>query len=207
MGRYIGPSCRLCRREGEKLFLKGDKCLSPKCPFEKRPYPPGQHTRTRKLSDYGIRLREKQKVKRMYGVSERQMKKYFKEAEKMEGLTGENLLKLLEMRLDNVVYRLGFAESRKHARQLVRHGHFLVNGEKVDIPSYRVKPGDVIAWREKSKEKFPYQKALQDINDVIVPAWLELDREKMIGRVLREPERSDIDFRVDERLIVEFYSR
>ena len=207
MGRYIGPSCRLCRREGEKLFLKGKKCLSPKCPFEKRPYPPGQHTRVKKLSDYGIRLREKQKVKRIYGISETQMKKYFREAEKMKGLAGENLLKLLELRLDNVVYRLGFADSRKQARQLVRHGHFLVNGEKVDIPSYRVKPGDIIAWREKSKKTFPYQKALQEINEVIVPPWLELDREKMIGRVLREPERSDIDYRVDERLIVEFYSR
>ena len=207
MGRYIGPVGRICRRIGEKLFLKGERCYSPKCAIEKGRAAPGVHPYPRRLSEYGIRLREKQKVRFTYGVSERQMRRYFEMAERMPGRTGENLLILLERRLDNVVYRLGFAESRRQARQLVRHGHFLVNGEKVDIPSYLVRPGDVISWREKSKSTFPYERAVQKAGENPIPRWLSLDKEKMEGRVLALPERSDIDPGIQEHLIVEFYSR
>ena len=209
MARYKGAVCRLCRREGQKLYLKGEKCFNKdKCPLEKRNYPPGQHIDTRgKLTEYGLRLREKQKVKRIYGVLESQFKRYFEEAERMKGVTGENLLKLLEKRLDNVVYRLGFAVSRAQARQLVAHGHILVNGRKVDIPSYQVEVGDKIEVREKSKNLKIIQEAISFSEGKEVPKWLEVDREKLYGIVKAEPERSDIDFTVSEQLIVEFYSK
>lgn len=207
MARYTGPVCRLCRRQGEKLMLKGERCLGPKCPLEKRHAPPGEHLRPRKISEYGFRLREKQKAKRIYGVLERQFRRHFAEAQRRPGLTSENLLKILETRLDNTVYRLGFADSRNQARQLVRHGHFTINGDNVDIPSYLVKPGDTIAWREKSKKLLPYNKAAQDSGSRPIPTWLSLDAEALTGKVLTEPSRSDIDFTIEERLIVEYYSR
>lgn len=205
MARYTGPKCRLCRRIGEKLFLKGDKCTSLKCPLDKRGTPPGQHPIRRKLSDYGIQLREKQKARYIYGVLERQFKRFFKIAEKMPGLTGENLLQLLERRLDNVVYRLGFAHSRAQARQLVRHGHFLVNGRKTDIPSYLVKPGDVISWRDKETEY--YKLLCKDFPDRPLPSWLSLDKEKMIGKVLSLPKKEELEFKIDEKAIVEYYAK
>ncbi len=190
-------------------MLKGERCLTPKCPLERRHGPPGhsQRSRSAKLSEYGIRLMEKQKVKYIYGILERQLRRYFKEAERQPGLTGENLLKILEKRLDNVVYRLGFADSRRQARQLVRHGHFTVNGRKVDIPSYLVKPGDVIAWKKEKEKLFPFQKALQEIKSKQIPKWLSLDTETLNARVLAEPSRDDIDATINERLIVEYYSR
>jgi small subunit ribosomal protein S4 len=207
MARYVGPVCRLCRRQDEKLMLKGERCLTPKCPLERRHVPPGEHHRPRKLSEYGIRLREKQKARRIYGVLERQFRRHFAEAGRRPGSTGENLLKILEMRLDNAVYRLGFADSRNQARQLVRHGHFTVNGRKVNIPSYLVKPGDAIAWREKSKQLMHYEKAAQEVGSRSVPSWMSLDPETLIGRVLTEPSRDEIDSIIDEHLIVEYYSR
>jgi len=207
MARYIGPVCRLCRRQDEKLMLKGEKCLTPKCPLERRHVPPGEHHRPRKLSEYGIRLKEKQKARRIYGVLERQFRRHFAEAGRRPGSTGENLLKILETRLDNAVYRLGFADSRSQARQLVRHGHFTVNGHKVNIPSYLVKPGDAIAWREKSKQLVHYEKAAQEVGSRSTPSWLSLDPETLIGRVLTEPSRNEIDSIIDEHLIVEYYSR
>ncbi len=208
MARHIDPVCKLCRREGEKLFLKGDRCYSPKCAMERRPNPPGPARRFRaKESDYGNQLREKQKVRRIYGVFEKQFRNYFKRAQRMKGVTGSNLLVLLESRLDNVVYRLGFAESRAQARQLVRHGHFVVNGRKTDIPSYLVKPGDEIVLREKSKSNGYFKERAQTISDAKVPGWLQLDINKMTGTVLAEPTREDIDFTLNEQLIVEYYSR
>lgn len=209
MARYTGPVCRLCRRHGEKLFLKGEKCYTPKCPLERRRTPPGHrpHSRPHKLSEYGLRLLEKQKAKRIYGVLERQFRRYFEMASKLPGLTGENLLKILERRLDNVVYRLGFAESRPQARQLTCHGHFKVNGRRVNIPSYLVKPGDVISWKEGKENCFPYQSALQRVKEVKLPSWLSLDREKLVAKVLGEPKREDIGFSINEQLIVEYYAR
>ena len=206
MARYTGPVCRLCRREGIKLYLKGDKCYSDKCPVAKRAYAPGQHGQSRKkLSNYGLKLRERQKAKRIYGILETQFRGYYRKADKKKGITGENLLKMLEMRLDNVIFRLGFANSRAEARQLVRHEHFSVNGSKVNIPSYQVKVGDVIAVRESSKniDKF---KALAEVSKT-VPQWLEVNMESLEGKVVAEPKREDIDIPVQETLIVELYSR
>ncbi len=211
MGRYRGSVCRLCRREGMKLFLKGERCYTPKCAFERRPYPPGIHGQAnrfrRKQSDYALQLREKQKVKRIYGVLERQFRNYFKEASRRKGLTGTMLLSILESRLDNVVYRLGFADSRAQARQLVRHGHFEVNGRKVDIPSYRVKPGDIIRVREKSRKNAFFRDRAELLAERQIPDWLELDIENMTGRVLARPQRHHIDMPINEQLIVEYYSR
>jgi len=207
MGRYTGPVCRLCRREGMKLYLKGDRCYSDKCAIDRRSYVPGQHGQGRKkVSGYGIQLREKQKAKRYYGVMESQFRKYFNMAERMKGVTGENLLSLLESRLDNIVYRIGLGESRKEARQLVKHGHFLVNGRKVDIPSYLARVGDVIEVREKSRasEKF---KELVENNQRVAPDWLEVDLEKMRAKVVSVPKKEHVDIPIAEHLIVELYSR
>ncbi len=195
-----------------KLYLKGERCYTPKCAFERRPYPPGLHGQAsrfrRKQSDYALQLREKQKVKRLYGVLERQFRIYFREASRRKGLTGATLLQILESRLDNVVYRLGFADSRAQARQLVRHGHIEVNGRKVDIPSYRVKPGDIIRVREKSRKKAFFRDRAEIIAERAVPEWLERDAENMVGRVLALPQRHHItDVEINEQLIVEFYSR
>ncbi len=211
MARYKDAVCKLCRREGEKLYLKGERCYSPKCAFERRPYPPGLHGRQaqfrRKESDYGRQLRAKQKARRVYGVFERQFRRYFREAEQRRGLTGANLLILLETRLDNTVYRLGFAASRPQARQLVRHGHVEVNGRKVDIPSYLVQPGDVVAVRQRSRQKTYFKDLVDDLPHRPVPEWLSRDDEAMVGRVMALPERKDIDVSFDEQLIVEYYSR
>ena len=208
MARYTGPVCRICRRQGEKLMLKGDRCIGPKCAMEKRSFPPGQRfPRRRKVSDRGLQLMEKQKVRHSYGVLERQFRKYFAEAERRPGITGENLLRILEMRLDNVVYRLGFADSRPQARQLVRHGHIALNGHRTDIPSCAVKTGDAIGWVEGSVKKGPYQMFQESIEGKYVPSWLSLDKDKALGHVLSPPQRSDIDARFDENAIVEYYSR
>ena len=208
MARYTGSVCRLCRREGQKLFLKGDKCYSQKCTFGLRPTPPGQHgqARQRKRSEYGVQLREKQKVRRAYGVMESQFERYFDKASNMKGVTGENLLQLLESRLDNVIYRLGLGSSRAQARQFVRHGHILVDGAKVDIPSYLVKPGQVITLRTRSKEQAHF-KALREGTGRIIPKWLTLDAENLTATVAALPAREDIDLTIQEQLIVEFYSR
>ena len=208
MARYTGPVCRLCRRESQKLYLKGDKCFTEKCAIEKRNYAPGQHgqARAKKMSNYGMQLREKQKVRRYYGILEGQMKKYFQMADKQAGITGENLLKILESRLDNVVYRLGLGESRSQARQFVTHGHFLVNGKKLDIPSYMVKVGDVIELKDKSKNS-PKVKELQENHQGNVLPWLQFDAEKLTGKVVSESTREDIDLPIQEHLIVELYSK
>ncbi len=209
MAKYNDAVCRLCRREGMKLYLKGEKCYSPKCILEKRPYPPGKGSdrggRRAKASDYGIRLREKQKARRIYGVMEKQFRRYFDMASREKGLTGENLLRLLERRLDNVVYRLGFASSRREARQLVSHGHFLINGRSTNVPSYLVRVGDEIKVKEKSKDIEPIQRGLS--YERSVPSWLELDRDAFSGKVLDLPKREDIDIDINEQMIVEFYSR
>ncbi|KHO63404.1 MULTISPECIES: 30S ribosomal protein S4 [Thermoanaerobacter] len=206
MGRYTGPTCRLCRREGMKLYLKGDKCYTDKCPVARRGYAPGQHGQEKKkLTNYGMQLREKQKLKRYYGVSERQFERFYEEAERMKGITGENLLQLLERRLDNVVYRLGFAASRPQARQLVSHGHLEVNGKKVDIPSFLVKPGDVISVREKSRSMELIKNNLEVSRNV--PDWLELNKDAFEGRVVSLPRREHIDLPIQEHLIVELYSK
>jgi len=208
MARYTGPACRLCRRHGEKLMLKGERCTTPKCAMERRNLPPGQHRpRRRRISDRGLQLREKQKARHSYGVLERQFRRHFAEAQKRPGITGENLLQMLEMRLDNVVYRLGFADSRRQARQLVRHGHITLNGRKTDIPSCAVEVGDVIAWEEKSTNTEYYKRVVEQIQDKIVPPWLSLDREHLSGQVLALPSRSDIDPKFNEKAIVEYYSR
>ena len=207
MARYTGSVCRLCRREGCKLFLKGDRCYSAKCSFTKRPVAPGQHGQSRKkLSEYGVQLREKQKVKRAYGVQEGQFRSYFEDAVKMKGVTGANLLSLLERRLDNVVYRLGIGESKPQARQFVLHGHITVNGKKVDIPSFRVNVGDVIAVKETSasKERF---KQIAEQSARTLPKWLTFDLEKLTGTVVALPERDDIDLTIEEHNIVELYSK
>lgn len=207
MARYTDAVCRLCRREGMKLYLKGDRCYTDKCAISRRAYAPGQHGQGRKkLSNYGIQLREKQKAKRFYGVLESQFRKYFEMADKQSGITGENLLTILETRLDNVVYRLGFGSSRAESRQLVVHGHFLVNGKKVDIPSYLVKVGDVITVAEKSKASNKF-KAIAENFKGNVPNWLTADAEKLEGKVVSLPSREDIDLPIAENLIVELYSK
>ena len=209
MARDTGPVCRICRREGYKLYLKGERCFTDKCAVDRRNYPPGQHGHFRsKPSDYGLRLREKQKVKKIYGVLETQFKHYFEQADRMKGITGYNLLLLLERRLDNIVYRMGFALSRRQARQLVRHGHFLVNGRKVNIPSYLVKVGDVIEVREKSRNLEVIKKALETTEARGgVPRWLELDKDNFRGVVADLPKREELTMPIQEQLIVEFYSR
>lgn len=208
MARYTGASCKLCRREKQKLFLKGTKCHSEKCPLEKKNYAPGQHglNRRSKISEYGVQLREKQKVKRMYGLLESQFHTYFEKASRQKGVTGENLLKLLERRLDNVVYRLGFAPSRKSARQIVKHRHLLVNGKLVDIPSYLVSPGDVVSVREKSKKMDLIHDALRHTQDGMYN-WVSIDKAKLSGIFEQYPERADIPLNVNEQLIVELYSK
>jgi small subunit ribosomal protein S4 len=208
MARYTGADCRLCRREGIKLFLKGDRCYGDKCAIERRPYPPGQAGKKRpRDSEYRLQLREKQRAKRIYGVLEKQFRNYYKLASRMSGITGENLLRLLESRLDNVVYRLGFAASRDAARQMVRHGHFLVNGRRVDIPSFRVKPGSVVALAAKAKDLNVVKAAIISSSKVEIPGWLEVDVEKLQGKVLSLPSREQIDAPVREQLIVELYSK
>ena len=206
MARYTGATCRLCRREGQKLFLKGDRCFTDKCAFVRRSYAPGQHgAAKKKLSNYGVQLREKQKARRIYGVLEGQFRHYYEKADHMKGITGENLLMLLEMRLDNVVYRLGFANSIRQARQMVVHGHILVNGKKVDIPSLTVKVGDVIAVKETSKSSAKF-KALVEANKV-APNWLDVNLEEMSAKVVALPTREDIDIEIAEHLIIELYSK
>ena len=208
MSRYIGPVCRQCRREGTKLFLKGDRCFTEKCGVERRAYPPGQHGQGRtRVSDYGLQLREKQKVKRMYGLQEAQFRLAMGSATRMRGRAGENLLSLLERRLDNVVFRLGFATSRAEARQLVRHGHFEVEGRKVDIPSFRVKTGMKVRLRESSRQIARITEALAVLERRSLPGWLELDSENFEGVVKALPTREDITMPIQEQLIVELYSR
>ena len=207
MARYTGASCRLCRREGCKLFLKGSRCYSEKCAVARRACAPGQHGHERKkMSEYGLQLREKQKTKRFYGILEGQCRKYFDIAVKKKGVTGEEFLKLLERRLDNVVYRMGIAESRAQARQLVRHSHMTVNGKKVNIPSYLIKVGDVIAVREKSKDLSKIKETIE-VNMLKVPKWLEFDSTNLSCKVIAAPEREDVDLEVAEHLIVELYSK
>lgn len=212
MAKYIGPVCKLCRREGEKLFLKGDRCFSPKCSFDKRDYAPGQHGRTMsrrrgRESDYGRQLRAKQRARRVYGVLERQFSRYYKVANASRGLTGLNLLQILESRLDNVVYRLGFASSRAEARLMVTHGHFMVNGRRTDVPSMLLKDGDELSVRQESRNLTFFK----NLNDLVEkrnsPAWLERDTKALSGKVARLPERSEIDGSLNEQLIVEYYSR
>ncbi|MBE0427592.1 MAG: 30S ribosomal protein S4 [Nitrospirae bacterium] len=208
MARYIGSLCRICRREGEKLFLKGDRCYTDKCAIERRKYPPGEHGQGyRKLSDYGLQLREKQKVRKMYGILERQFRRYFNEAARKKGVTGETLLQFIESRLDNVVYRMGFAPNRRKARQLIGHGHILVNGRKVNIASYTVKAGDVVEIKESCK-------GMSDILDSVaksehrgIPSWVEVDSVNLKGKVLHIPSREEIQLPVQEQLIVELYSK
>ena len=208
MARYTGADCRLCRREGIKLFLKGDRCYTDKCAVEKRPYPPGMAGKKRpRDSEYRVQLREKQRAKRMYGLLEKQFRGYYTVASAQKGITGENLLRLLESRLDNVVYRLGFAKSRDEARQVTRHGHITVNDHRVDIPSYRVRPGEVVSVAEKSKNLLVIKTSLISSEKIEVPGWLEVDIEKLQGKVLSLPTRDQIDAPVREQLIVELYSK
>ena len=207
MARYVGPVCRLCRREGMKLFLKGERCYTEKCAIEKRNFPPGQHGKTRKqkLAGYGVQLREKQKVKRIYGVLEDQFRRYFEAADRTRGITGETLLQLLERRFDNVIYRLGLATSRPQARQLVRHGHFLINGKKVDIPSYSLRAGDVVTVKANSEKNATIVHAMEEVKGRGVPAWLTFDGAS--GKVMSLPTREQINLPVQEQLIVELYSK
>ena len=208
MARYTGAVCRQCRREGQKLFLKGERCYSDKCAIDRRNYVPGQHGQSRKkVSEYGLQLRAKQKAKRFYGVLESQFAKYYEMADRKAGMTGENLLRILESRLDNVVYRLGFASSRAEARQLVVHGHYTVNGKKVNIPSYLLKEGDVVSINEASRQSEKIKAVLEACGARPVPIWLELDRNTLEAKVTRLPNREDIDLDVDETLIVELYSK
>jgi small subunit ribosomal protein S4 len=212
MGRYTGPVCKLCRREGEKLFLKGSRCLSPKCAIERRNYPPGQHGketsfRRGRSSDFSLQLREKQKARRIYRVLERQFRRYFQEAQRRPGVTGENLLSILESRLDNVIFRLGFAESRAQARQLVQHGHFNVNGRRTNVPSYMAHPGDRIEVRDGSRKR-DYFRTLRDMAaETTPPEWVSRDLNTLSGSIIRLPERQDVDMNIREQLIVEYYSR
>ena len=206
MARYTGPSCKLCRREGMKLFLKGERCLTEKCAIERRSYPPGEHGRGRiKQSQYLLQLREKQKARRYYGLLEKQFRSYYEKAARGSGVSGENLLRLLETRLDNVIYRLGFAASRSQARQLVRHGHFQVNGRRVNIPSYQVKPNDIVMLKTGS----PAEQVVRDATDLTasVAPWLQADHDGLTGKILKLPDREDIDTPVQESLIVELYSK
>ena len=209
MARYIGSSCRLCRRENQKLFLKGDRCYGDKCAFERRPFAPGQHGQRRagKVSDYSAQLREKQKVKRIYGVLEKQFRGYYTRADRQKGITGTNLLILLESRLDNVVYRMGFAASRNQARQLVKHSHFLVNSRKVNIPSYIVKPGDIVEVKEKSQKVPQILEAMETVVRRGIPNWMEVDKEHFRGTLQALPNREDLTMPVQEQLIVELYSK
>jgi small subunit ribosomal protein S4 len=209
MARYTAAVCRLCRREGMKLFLKGERCYTEKCAIEKRNFPPGQHGKSRrqKMAGYGIQLREKQKVKRIYGVLEDQFRRYFEAADRQRGITGETLLQLLERRFDNVVYRLGLATSRAQARQLVRHGHFLINGKKVDIPSYSVRPGDVVSVRSTSRQNPTIAHAIEEVKGRGIPGWLTFDAGEGAGRVVSLPTREQINLPVQEQLIVELYSK
>lgn len=208
MARYTGASCKLCRREGQKLFLKGERCYTNKCSVDRRPYAPGMHGQQRKkISEYGIQLREKQKAKRFYGVLESQFRKYYEMALRKSGITGENLLQLLESRLDNVVHRMGFGTSRDESRQLVTHGHFFVNGRRVNIPSFLVKPGDEIVVAEGSRKSPRFKDILDITGSKVVPKWLEVDQENLTGKVVALPEREDIDLPIQEHLIVELYSK
>jgi small subunit ribosomal protein S4 len=209
MARYTGPSCKLCRRERMKLFLKGTKCFSDKCPIEDRNYPPGQHglSRRSRISDYAIQLREKQKVRKTYGVLENQFRRYFEEASRKTGVTGDNLVKLLERRFDNTVYRLGLAPSRKAARQLILHRHFTINGNPVNIPSYLLKSGDSIQVRDKSKKLELIHDSMKRIKDNMMVSWLTLDKANMKGVFMKEPERAEVPFIANEQLIVELYSK
>ena len=208
MAKYTGAKCRLCRREGCKLFLKGDKCFKTSCPFEKRPVAPGQHGAGRhKVSEYGQQLREKQKTKRIYGVLEKQFREYFEAADRMKGITGENMLSLLERRLDNVVYRLGLAPSRTTARQLVTHAHFTVNGKNVDIASYQINVGDVIAVKETKTDNKYFEAFKQAEKTTNVPKWLEFDSARLTGKIVSLPARDDIDLTIAEHLIIEHYSK
>ncbi len=208
MARYLGPSCRQCRREGTKLMLKGERCLSSKCPIVKKRLPPGVMPKRRiKVSEYGVQLREKQKIKRYYGLLERQFKRYFEIASRKKGITGELLLVLLEQRLDNVVYRMHFACSRKMARQILRHGHIMVNGRKVDIPSYFVKEGDEVEVMEKSKKMIPILESMKDISRIGTVPWIEVDPDSLKGKFVYLPKREEIDLPVNEQLIVEYYSK
>jgi small subunit ribosomal protein S4 len=208
MARYTDPVCRLCRREGAKLFLKGSRCYTKKCAFERRPSPPGQHgVRRRKVGDYGLQLREKQKVRRIYRILERQFRGYFEVAESRPGVTGENLLRLLELRLDNVVFRLGLAASRDQARQLVGHGHFAVNGRPTNIPSHQLKPGDVITVRESRRDREPFKLAKESLRSVQVPEWLTIDPSTLTGTIAALPRRDQMPLELNEQLVVEYYSR
>jgi len=208
LARYIGSKCRLCRREGEKLFLKGEKCYTSKCAIENRPFPPGQHGQRRtRLSDYARQLREKQKLRRIYGILEKQFHLYYKEADRLKGSTGENLLQLLESRLDNVVFRMGFGVSRAEARQLVRHNGITVNGQKVNIPSYLVKAGDVVAVAEKSREQLRVKSAAELAQQRGVAEWLDVDAKKLEGTFKAMPERSELPAEIQEQLVVELYSK
>jgi small subunit ribosomal protein S4 len=211
MARYTGPNCRICRRFGDKLVLKGEKCATPKCPLEKRNTPPGGRTQTRRgrggVSDRGLQLREKQKLRFSYGVLERQFRRVFGEAKKSPGATGQTFLVLLERRLDNVVYRLGFADSRAQARQIVRHGHVVVNGRGTNIPSFLVKSGDIIKWRESSRKTEYYRRLAEEIDEKFIPSWLTLDKESMAGRVLNLPGKDDIETKFNVKTVVEYYSR
>ena len=209
MARYSGPVCRLCRRERIKLFLKGDRCFKEKCAIERRAYPPGQHgnRRGRRIQGYGLQLREKQKVKRIYGVLESQFRTYFEEADRRKGITGENLLIMLERRLDNVIFSLGFAGSRAQARQLVRHGHVLIDGRKVSVPSYQVKPNQAVTVKEASKKNPLVRSSVETARGRGIPEWLELDADNVSGKVTRLPAREDIKLPIQEQLIVELYSR
>ena len=210
MARYTGPVCKLCRRERQKLFLKGTKCYTEKCPMERRAYPPGQHgldSRRTKAKEYGIQLREKQKIKRSYRLLEKQFRRTFEKANRQRGVTGENLIKLLESRLDNTVYRLGLASSRDAARQLILHRHFLVNGGSVNIPSYHLKPGDVIQVRPKSKKIDVIHESLRRVTERQVPSWLQLDKASLKGTFLAVPEREEVPLNANEQLVVELYSK
>jgi small subunit ribosomal protein S4 len=209
MARYTGAVCKLCRREGEKLFLKGSRCVTVKCSFEKKSYAPGQHgvSQRVKLSEYGIQLREKQKVRRIYGVLEKQFRNYFEKAERLKGVTGENLLRLLESRLDNTIYRLGFAHSRNQARQLVRHRHFVVNGKQVDIPSYLLRPGDIISVKDSSKKLAVIHDSMRKVRDEEMYPWLQIEKAQIQGTFIEWPNRGDIPVQVQENLIVELYSK
>ena len=208
MARYVGPKCRQCRREGNKLFLKGEKCFTARCPFENRAFPPGQHGQRRgRLSDYALQLREKQKVRRIYGILEKQFRLYYQDADRRKGATGENLLQALESRLDTVVYRMGFASSRSEARQLVRHNAIFVNGKRVNIPSYQVKPADEISVNEKAKNQLRIQGALEMASQREFVEWIDVDTKKMKGVFKALPERSDLPSDINEQLIVELYSK
>jgi len=208
VARYLKSVCRLCRRENEKLFLKGERCFSDKCSFERRPYPPGQHGQRRiKFSEYGLRLREKQKARRVYGILERQFRKYFAMADQQKGVTGENLLKILERRLDNVVYRMGFSVTRAEARLLVRHNHVMVNDRRVNIPSYLIKEGDTVSIREKNRSMLKIKSALESTERKGFPAWVDVNSQEMKGVYKNIPTKEDLGPMINEQLIVEFYSR